>query len=193
MSDYLTKSKRIKQVLLGVTVITLVTIVIIFSFHRNSTSEVEQTPSKEVTSDTQINIGKVHETAMRDGAVEWVLNAISANYDAAKNELVIDRPQVVFHLKNDKNVVLSASQGTYNKGSQDIALKGDVKALYENINFETESLLYQYAKGSGKTQTPVKIYNQSAEITADQMVYVHDESKVFFNGNVKGIFYEDEQ
>ncbi len=92
--------------------IIFVVIVGIFIGYRRVSNENENKTEIFPDSDNaSVSLKRIHQTASKNGAKEWSLDAESAQYFKTRNRIVFKNPSVVFFLKNGSDIKLSAKQG----------------------------------------------------------------------------------
>jgi hypothetical protein len=113
------KLNKLKLLLISIILVTFGAITVVFLKYR----QVLDAPGNLlpiVQSDANIAIGKVQQTATRDGIKEWSLEASSARYVDADKLAVFKDLFVTFYLKDKQEVYLTASQGTLRTDSNNI-------------------------------------------------------------------------
>ena len=68
-----------------------------------------------------MRLGKVHQTATRDGVKEWDLVAGSAEYNDAENQVEFKDVAATFFLKDNQEVSLNADRGVLQTDSRDMS------------------------------------------------------------------------
>ncbi len=186
----LNRAKKLKLILLSVILITIgVTGVVFINYRqamkpRNSSISIPQ-------GDASISIGKVHQTATRNGVKEWRLDARSARYVAEERQAVFDDLSVLFFLKDNQQVVLKADRGVLKTDSNDIEVTGNVEMKNDIYRLNAESLHYAHDQRIIFSKVPVKIVGNSFDLVADSMSLNLGTKRTLLEGNVEGIFSEN--
>lgn len=183
-------SKKIKLVLLLVLLLTAGITLALFSGYRRLAN---QDPGliSAVQRQANISLGKVHQTATRNGVKEWTLDAQSAHVINAKKQAFFQDLAITFFLKNNSQVYLTSNQGILHTDSNDIEVSGNVVVQNRNYRLKTEILHYKHQERVLFSEVPVNIISPTARITADSMSHDLDANKTLLKGNIKGIFSDN--
>jgi lipopolysaccharide export system protein LptC len=181
--------KKIKLFLLSVILITIGIIISIFVSHRR-TYDKENYIVSDVQSKANISIGKVHQTATRDGFKEWNLDAASVEYNDKNNRAIFQDLSVTFYLKDKSRVYLTADQGILETDSNDIEVLGNVVVKNEYYSLKTENLHYKHNGRIIFSEVPVEIIGNSFDFVADSMSMNLITNKTLLQGRVKGTLNE---
>jgi LPS export ABC transporter protein LptC len=180
-------SKHLKVVLALVICISLIAIVTVFGGYRNLSSGTKPligALQKNVT----LSLRSVRQVATKNGAMEWCLNAKSAQYFNDRKQADFNEPSVTFFLNADEAVHMTAAKGTVLTESNDIRAKGNVVVRNGSYELQTESLLYNNQNRTFSSADPVKIKSTEGDIFADKAAYDLETGKATFTGNIRGIF-----
>lgn len=128
----------------------------------------------------------VHQTATRDGAVQWELNAGSAELEAGSGRMILKAPEVEFILENGSRVRLTADSGILNTKTNDIEVRGNVCVKDSRYTLTTEMLSYDHEKRILFSTLPVHIAARAVALSAAAMRYDLNTSQALFSGMVKG-------
>ena len=181
--------KKIKLFLLSVILITFVVILLIFVSHRRAYNKDNHIVS-DVQSKANISIGKVHQTATRNGIKEWNLDAASVEYIDKSNQAIFQDLSVTFYLKDKSKLYLTANKGILETDSNDIEVLGNVVVKNEYYSLKTENLHYKHNSRIIFSLVPVKISGNSLDFVADSMSLNLITNKTSLQGGVKGILNE---
>ena len=185
-----TNSKKLKVILISIILVILgVTVFVFVSYRRDLNQVTDFVPA--VQSRANIILGKVRQTAIRDGIKEWSLDASSARVIHAKKQAVFKDVKVVFFLKDNTKVYLSADQGILNTESNDIEVSGHVVVKKQSYYLKTEMLTYQHNRRMLFSKVPVNIISTSSTLSGDSMSYDLNTNQTRLKGNIKGIFSEN--
>ena len=181
--------KKLKLFLLSVILITLGVILSIFVGQRRAYDNENHIVS-EVQSKANISIGKVHQTATRNGITEWNLDAASVEYINKSNKAIFQDLSVTFYLKDKTKVYLTANQGILETDSNDIEVLGNVVVKNEFYSLKTENLHYKHNSRIIFSKVPVKISGNSLDFAADSMSLNLITNITLLQGRVKGTLNE---
>ena len=183
------KQRRLKIVLIVVIVVTIGIVLATFVRFRNNADT-----SDPLLSDDQnkasISIGKIHQTATKDGAKEWSLVADSAHYIEKENRALFENLEVVFFMEDGSEVTMTADRGYLQTDSNDIQVEGNVQVDYGTYHIETMALDYNHKSRSLHTDDRVKVSGELFTLTADALSVDLNTKKSEFLGNVKGVLSE---
>jgi len=180
-------SKKIKLVLLLVLLLLSGITLALFSGYRRISNQ-DAGLISAVQNQANISLGKVHQTATRNGVKEWTLDAQSAHVINAKQQAIFQDLSITFFLKNNSKVYLTSNQGILHTDSNDIEVSGNVVVQNINYRLKTEILHYKHKERVLFSEVPVNIISQTARITADSMSHDLDANKTTLKGNIKGTF-----
>ncbi len=183
-------SKGIKIFLFSLMVITLFTVVFIFTGYRHMREQSAGFVSS-VREGAGMSLSRVYQTANKDGAPAWKLNADSVYYMNEGNQAVFENPSLIFFLKDEGEARLKADRGTLKTDSSDLEMKGSVVMEGDAWTLETGELKYRHEKRLFFSDVPVKITGNSMDLSADSATFDMNAGRVVFKGNVKGTFSED--
>jgi lipopolysaccharide export system protein LptC len=181
--------KKIKLFLLSVILITFGIIISIFVSHRRAYDK-ENYIVSDVQKKANISIGKVHQTATRDGFKEWNLDASSVEYIDKNSRAIFQDLSVTFYLKDKSKVYLTADQGILETDSNDIEVLGNVVVKNEYYSLKTENLHYKHNGRIIFSKVPVEIIGNSFDFIADSMSMNLITNKTLLQGRVKGTLNE---
>jgi len=184
------KPHTLALILFSVILATICIMVAIFVSHRqenNKPGNLISTTQKEAN----LSIDRVHQTATKNGAEEWRLDAESAQYIDSKKQAIFQDLSVTFFLKDQRPVYLTANQGILKTDSNDIEITGNVIMKNENFRLNTENLYYDHHRRIIFTKVPVKIFGNAFDIVANAMSLDLNTKIAFLEGNVKGTFSEN--
>jgi len=160
--------KRLKLFFLAFIVIALAAVIAVFINYRR----ILENPEKLISSfpmDSNLSIGKIHQTSTKNGVKEFSLDAASAYYTASKKTVVLKDLSVTFFLKNKQEVYLTANKGILKTDSKDIEITGNVIVKNESS----------------------RLFTNSYQLTADRMSLDLNTNKTVFEGRVEGAFSEN--
>ena len=182
--------KKLKFFFLAFIVISLAAVIAVFINYRR----ILENPEKLISSfpvDSNLSIGKIHQTSTKNGVKEFSLDAASAYYTASKKTVVLNDVSVTFFLKNKQEVYLTANKGILKTDSKDIEITGNVIVKNESSRLFTEKIQYKHDRRLLLSKVPVKIIGNSYQLTADRMSLDLNTNKTVFEGRVEGAFSEN--
>ena len=182
--------KKLKLFLLAFIVIALTAVIAVFINYRR----ILENPEKLISSfpvDSNLSIGKIHQTSTKNGVKEFTLDAASAYYTASKKKVVLNDLSVTFFLKNKQEVYLTANKGIIKTESKDIEITGNVIVINESSKLFTEKIQYNHSRRLLLSKVPVKIVGNSFQLTADRMSLDLNTNNTVFEGRVEGSFSEN--
>jgi LPS export ABC transporter protein LptC len=182
--------RKLKFFLISIIIISLGIIIAVFSVYRSMLDETAGLKSA-IQSAAKMSLGKVHQTATRDGVIEWSLDASSARLLDEKKQLILDDLSVVFYMKDGKEAYLTAEKGFLHTDSNDIEVFGNVVVKNDNYVLKTEKLNYEHTGRILFSHVFVEISSDSEKLTADTIFFDLNTKKTMLEGNVKGIFSEN--
>ena len=150
-------------------------------FRENPAKIVEAIPEG-----TNIVLGEVRHTAVREGRKEWVLEAASAHYSERSKEAVFEDVRVIFFMDNGGEVHLQGRKGTINTASNDMQVTGAVRIQKEDQALMTERIEYNHETRYLTSQSPVRILGRNFDLRADTMEVDLAAETARFTGAVEG-------
>lgn len=183
------RTVKIKTLLSVVVCVSVGLVVWIFIQSRQPQSP-PSTLSPEKTPQSVMALSRIHHTATKDGAVQWKLEAGSAELETDNGHMVLKNPLVDFYLKDGSLVNLKASTGILNTKSNDIEVHGNVVLFYDRYTLKTEALAYHHKNRQLQAMVPVQITGHLFNLKAATMIYDLDTNQTTFNGDVKGTIHE---
>ena len=131
-----------------------------------------------------LSLGKIRQTATRDGIKEWSLEADSANYMEAENKVNLTSLSVIYYLEDNQEVHLKAERGILQTDTNDIEFSGNVVIRNQEYQLKTEHLNYDHGRRSIICNQSIRIWGQGAELTAASATYDLKADKIVLKGNV---------
>ena len=177
------KIKKLSIILLIVILLAIGTVVTVFIGYRQVSNAPELLLSS-IKDGANLSLGKIRQTATRDGKKEWSLEAGSAHYIENENKAVLKDLFITYYLKDNKEVYLNADQGILNTETNDIEFSGNVVIRNEEYKLKTEKLDYQHERRFISTDVPVHISGDGADVTANSLTYDLNAEKIVLTGNV---------
>lgn len=180
---------KVKFALLACILISVGIILAIFiGFRRTVNKQDRFIPP--IKSKANISIGKVHQTATKNGTKEWSMDAGSVRYIDAKKQAIFQDLSVTFFINDNGKIYLTANQGVLNTDSNNLEISGNVVVKNKNYRLITESLHYNRNKRILFSRVPVKVTGPSSKLVADSMSCDLNKNTTLFTGNVAVNFDE---
>jgi len=179
----LKKTKKLSIFLLIIILSAVGMIVSVFIGYRqiSTAPELLLTSIKE---GANLSLGKIRQTATRDGIKEWSLEADSANYMEAENKVDLKKLAVIYFLEDNREVYLEADQGILQTDTNDIEFSGNVVIRNDEYQMKTEHLNYDHGQRIIICDQSIRIWGQDGEIKAESAKYDLNADKIVLKGNV---------
>jgi LPS export ABC transporter protein LptC len=175
--------KKLSIVLLIVILLAIGTVVTVFVGYRRVSNAPELLLSS-IKDGANLSLGKIRQTATRDGRKEWSLEAGSAHYLENEKKAVLKDLFITYFLKNGEEVYLNADQGILNTDTNDIEFSGNVVIRNEQYRLNTQHMNYDHKRRFIYTDDPVKIAGEAAEVSANALTYDLNAKKIVLTGSV---------
>ncbi|MBW2411634.1 MAG: LPS export ABC transporter periplasmic protein LptC [Deltaproteobacteria bacterium] len=183
------KFRKLKYVLLSVVVIAVGIIIVVYMGYRRL-SDAPQLLLETLQDGADMSIGKIHQTATRDGKREWSLEAESAHYMEDKKEVILKDLSVTFYLDNGDEVYLTAQRGVLNTGSNDIEVSGNVIIKKGTYRLTTEKLNYENKRRIIFTSSPILLTGKDARVSANSASLDLNTNTIRLKGSVESTISE---
>lgn len=184
------KSKKLKYVLLSIVLIAVGIVVVVYMGYRRL-SEAPEILLSTLQDGADMSIGKIHQTATRDGKREWSLEAASAHYIEDQNQVILNELSVTFYLDDGDEVYLTAQQGVLNTGSNDIEVSGNVIIKKDTYQLTTDKLNYENKQRIIFTRGPVLLTGEDARVSANSASLDLNTKTIRLKGNVESTLSEN--
>ncbi len=181
--------KKINRILAFAVLAMLVAVSLVFflSRHRGgSQMAVNLLPDAK----TLMSLSNVHQTATKNGRIQWELRATTAKLMSDGKSLALDHPQVAFFTEDGTRVSLEADTGRLNLETNDITVEGHVSISNSRYRLATEHAAYQHQKRLIVCGRPVEIVGPGLRLGALTMSYDLKADKTVFEGRVEGVLNE---
>ena len=186
----LKKTKKLSFILLTVILLAVGTIVAVFIGYRRVSNTPELLLSS-IQEGAKLSLGKIRQTATRDGKKEWSLEADSANYMETENKVQLKNLSVTYFLKDNREVYLEADRGILQTVTNDIEFSGNVVVRNDEYQMKTEHLDYEHEKRFIICNESIRIWGGGADLTAESATYDLKADKVALKGNVVATISRD--
>ena len=178
------KIKKPSIILLIVILLAIGTVVAVFLGYR-TVSDAPEMLLSSIKDGANLSLGKIRQTATRDGKKEWSLEAGSAHYIENEKKAVLKDLFITYFLEGDRKAYLNADQGILNTDTNDIEFSGNVEIRNEEYRLKTEQLNYEHKRRFIFTNNRVNISSDTAELSADSATYDLEADKIVLTGNVE--------
>jgi LPS export ABC transporter protein LptC len=177
------KVKKLSIILLIVILLSVGTVIAVFMGYRQ-VSEAPEMLLSSIKDGANLSLGKIRQTATRDGKKEWSLEANSAHYIENDNKAVLQELSITYFLNDERRVYLNADHGILDTNTNDIEFSGNVVVKNEDYQLRTERLHYHHEQRLIFTDDPVQISGEAANLKGDTLRYDLNAGKVVLTGNV---------
>jgi LPS export ABC transporter protein LptC len=153
--------------------------------------EFSENPAKLVEAipeGTDIAIGEIRHTSVKDGRKEWSLKAASANYSNDTKKALFNDVQVIFFLENNREVMVKGQQGSLRTDTNDITVSGDVTVEEEDFKLAAQEIRYDNKHQQIDIPVPVTITGPGIKLHADRMTVDLSSETALLKGAVNGVF-----
>jgi LPS export ABC transporter protein LptC len=165
--------------------------IVVATFANRRAADVDDTEAPLRQNDAGMAIGRVHQTATREGVTEWSLDAASVKYLEDQKKALLREVSITFFLKDGNQVHLTAEEGVLATDSKDIEVSGNVVVKHQDYRLKTERLRYEHEKRLLFCEVPVKISGEHFELEADAMSVDLNQKSAWFEGHVNGNISQD--
>jgi len=135
-------------------------------------------------------LSRIHQTATRNGILEWELDAAGVRYIDASEEAVFESPSVTFFTDDSEKVTLTADRGTLHTSSKNLRVTDNVTMGYARYTLETKALYYDHGKRMIFADSPVNLSGSAFSIRADTMAFDLATNQTVFRGHIEGTLSE---
>lgn len=185
------RTKKIRWALTVASGLSIIAVVWIFyQFRQNQSALQIPLPPKQATK-AIMALSRVHQTATKDGIVQWELDADTARLEADTGKMVLQSPQVNFFLDDGTRVRLTAREGVLYTRNNNMEVRGNVHLRNDRYSLKTEILAYEHDHRVMRADAPVHITGQAIELKAAAMHYDLKTNQTLFSGPVEGLLYEN--
>jgi LPS export ABC transporter protein LptC len=171
------KHKKLKIVLYLIIFLTALSVILIFVWSNKVT---EKKLLKTVLKKADIELKNINHSAIKDGREEWRLVAEKALFDSKTNKAELYKLSVIFFVKNNKKIFLSAKKGFLSYGSNNIEAYDNIVIKQDDMTFNTEKIIYLHDKKKLYTDTHVKITAKNLFLEAGSMNFNIENGKIMF-------------
>ena len=180
----LKKNKKLSLILLAVILVAIGTIAAVFIGYQRVSTAPELLLSS-IKEGANLSLGKIRQTATRDGKKEWSLEADSAHYLENDKKAVLKNLLITYFLDDNREVYLEAEEGILQTDTNDIEFSGHVVIRNEDYQLRTRRLSYEHGPRVIFSNDPVKISGEAMQLSANSIKYDLNKNKITLTGNVE--------
>jgi LPS export ABC transporter protein LptC len=177
------KNKKLSLFLLAIILVAIGTISAVFIGYQRVSSAPEMLLSS-IKEGANLSLGKIRQTATRDGKKEWSLEADSAHYIENDKKAVLKNLMITYFLKDNREVYLNAREGILRTDTNDIEFSGNVVIKNEDYRLKTKHLSYKHGPRMIFSNHPVQISGEAVQLSANSIKYDLNTNKIILTGNV---------
>lgn len=184
------KSRRIIQyTLIAFAALSVVALGTVFIQFKNEQAQPVQLPKSATKA--LMRLAKIHQTATREGKVEWELDAESAQLETQSGRMILKMPTIEFYMQDGQKAHLTAELGVLDTHSNDMQVNGNVRLKNDRYTLLTEALVYDHDDRTLTSEKPIFIKSNAFDLRADKMTYNLDSNLAQFDGQVEGTLSEN--
>ena len=185
-----TKNKKLSVILLLVILVTIGIITTVFIGYKQVVTAPEQLLSS-IKDGANLSLGKIRQTATRNGKKEWSLEAGSAHYIENDKTAVLKNLFITYFLKDNREVYLEAEEGILQTDTNDIEFSGNVVIRNDEYQLRTTRLSYEHERRVIFSKDPVQISGEDVELSAKSIEYDLNLDTIILAGNVEAAISQD--
>lgn len=186
----LKKNKKLSIALVLVIVVTIGTVAAVFIGYRRVVTAPEQLLSS-IKEGANLSLGKIRQTATRDGKKEWSLEAGSAHYVENEKKAVLKDLFITYFLKDNREIYLKAEEGILKTDTNDIEFSGNVVIRNEGYRLKTRRLSYAHERRLIFSNDPVQVSGEDVNLSARSLEFNLDLETILLSGNVEASISRD--
>lgn len=186
----LSRAGKLKLFIITVALLSLMAVGVVFYQYRQKQGRVV-VPLPDSATKALMTLARIHQTATKEGRLQWELDAESAQLEVDSGRMVLQSPQVDFFLEDGSRVHLTAEKGILNTRNNNIQASGNVRIRNDRYTLITDVLNYKHKRRILKTNDAVKIVGKAFDLRADSMTYNLTTNRAQFDGQVEGTIHEN--
>ena len=180
----LRKNKKLSIALALVILVTIGTVAAVFIGYRRVATAPEQLLSS-IKEGANLSLGKIRQTATRDGKKEWSLEAGSAHYVENEKKAVLKDLFITYFLKDNREIYLEAEEGILKTDTNDIEFSGNVVIRNEGYRLKTSRLSYEHERRLIFSNNPVQVSGEALNLSARSLEFNLNLNTILLSGNVE--------
>ena len=184
------KHKKLSILFLAIILVTIGTIAAVFVGYKQVVTAPEQLLSS-IKEGANLSLGKIRQTATRDGKKEWSLEAGSAHYIENDKKAVLKNLFITYFLKDNREVYLEAEEGILQTDTNDIEFSGNVVIKNDEYQLRTRRLSYEHERRVIFSKDPVQISGEDVELSAKSIEYDLNLDTIILAGKVEAAISRD--
>ncbi len=184
------KNKTLTITFLVLILVAIGTVAAVYIGYRQVSTAPEQLLSS-IKDGADLSLGKIRQTATRDGKKEWSLEAGSAHYIENDKKAVLKNLFITYFLKDNREVYLQAEEGLLQTDTNDIEFSGNVVIRNDDYQLKTRRMNYEHERRLIFSNDPVHISGEAVNLSARSLTYDLNLNKIIFAGNVEALITED--
>ncbi|MBI9076864.1 MAG: LPS export ABC transporter periplasmic protein LptC [Desulfatibacillum sp.] len=141
----------------------------------------------EMAQDSSMVLTKVHHEAVRDGALDWILEAASAQLQDMGRKGRFFRLNISLFDADKSETKVNAQDGNVDFVSNDFTLENLVRVTNQSYVLTSDKVVYTNAQKMLRSPGAVKVEGPSLDVVADSMEYDLEKKEAMFKGNVVAI------
>ncbi len=178
--------KTLKRIAVAFVVLSIGSLALLFIANRWIRSHSPQEILEKIPEGVTMAVGRIRQTATRDGVAEWHLEAESGRYDPENRKAELTDLSVKYFLEDREEVQLEAIEGTLNTETNAMTVSGDVTVRYTDYLLTADQLDYDHSARRLTTTSGVRIAGNGMDLTAQSMTVDLNTETATFKGGVKG-------
>ena len=186
-----TITQKLKLALLLAVGVSVIAVIGVFYQFRQNPAGTKIPLPPQAASKAIMALSQVHQTATKDGAVQWELDATAAELETGTGKMVLQSPKVVFFIDDGTRVNLTAREGILYTRNNNIVVRGNVKVSNSRYTLITDVLAYEHDNRLLQADAPVHIIGKDIELKAATMRYDLNTNQARFHGQVEGTLFEN--
>ncbi len=186
----LRRNKKLSIALALVILVTIGTVAAVFIGYRRVATAPEQLLSS-IKEGANLSLGKIRQTATRDGKKEWSLEAGSAHYVENEKKAVLKDLFITYFLKDNREIYLEAEEGILKTDTNDIEFSGNVVIRNEGYRLKTRRLSYEHERRLIFSNDPVKVSGEAVNLSARSLEFNLNLNTILLSGNVEASISRD--
>jgi LPS export ABC transporter protein LptC len=133
----------------------------------NHGGSISEKPAEAPPQDADLSLKDIHYTETSGGVRRWTLTAQAAAYDAGQGKSTVQNVRLVFFgQRGQEQMTLTAREGTWAADAGELVARGGVVVKTpQGYTLYTEELIYRDRDKQIRSELPVRMVTDTAEIT----------------------------